>query len=127
MPEDWAFPVPVIIGLAIVLGTSWDRFDEPTYTKEDKVGNKYYLRFQPRFIALRRKYGRARLVYVGFMCAAYLIVSTTPWLADFIPGLAEAAGAGGPRSCRRIISPTTDCDSRNSTILGDVGRPGPAS
>jgi len=98
MPEDWAFPVAVIIGLAIVLGTSWDRFDEPTYTKKDKVGNKYYLRFQPRFIALRRKYGRARLVYVGFMCAAYLIVSTTPWLADFIPGLAEAAGAGDTES-----------------------------
>ena len=63
------------IGLIIVVSTSVDIFNQPSYSRNP---GKPYTRIKPRFVTLKKKYKRALRLYLLAIAAIYSIITFCP-------------------------------------------------
>ena len=63
----------------MVLVFSWERFDEPSYSKNE---TEFFRIFAPRFSAIRKRYNLSRLFYILIMITTFFLFSTFPRLVS---------------------------------------------
>ena len=69
------FSLTFSIGLIIVVSTSVDIFNQPSYSRNP---GKPYTRIKPRFVTLKKKYKRALRLYLLAIAAIYSIITFCP-------------------------------------------------
>jgi hypothetical protein len=91
-----AFNLTFLLGLIIVVSTSVDIFNQPSYTRNP---GKPYTRIKPRFVTLKKKYKRALRLYLLAIAAIYSIIT-------FFPEVLSGLGADDAALKKIISGPT---------------------
>ena len=90
------FLVAFLFGLAMVLATSVEVFNEPSYAQQP---GRPYTKMKPKFVTLKKKYNRALIVYLFIIVFMYSAVA-------FFPDIGEALANGTINSRGMFNNPT---------------------
>ena len=92
------FIVAFSLGLIIVVSTSVEIFNQPSYKRNPE---EPYTRIKPRFVTLKNKYKRALKLYLLAITALYSIIT-------FFPEVLSSLGAGKDAvALQKIVSRPT--------------------